>query len=485
MAAILVVVATACSRGTTSAAKFNPAGSTPTATQSGAWSSCGNDFQCTTLAVPLDYSHPNGETIKLALIRKPATDPSQRIGSILTNPGGPGASGIDFLKQFASSMAGLNTRFDLIGFDPRGVGQSAPVRCLTGPQEDAFNALDGVLDDPIEKAAGIQADKDFAAGCKAMSGKLLAFVDTASVARDMDRIRAWLGDAKLTYLGFSYGTYLGEWYAHLFPTHVRALVLDGVLDPALSPNDLSLTQTKALQSNLTAWAADCKAKADCQFGRSGDPMTKIVNLLQTLDDHPMQVGSRQLTRALAIYGIGVTLYDVSGWPFLDQALTSAVGGNGSQLLAFADDYLGRSANGTYDNETDSNVAINCIDKSVPTDIATYDALGPAFAEASPVFGPSFQYGNLVCAYWPVAAKGQAGPLSVDGAPPILLVGGLYDPITPYTWAQAANQEISGSVLLTRRGYGHTSYAASTCAQAAEDAYLLELTLPAAGTVCTS
>lgn len=485
MAAILVVVATACTRGGASAAKFSPAGSTPTASRSGVWSSCGGGFQCATLAVPLDYSHPNGETIKIALIRKPATDPAQRIGSILTNPGGPGAPGIDFLKQFASSMSGLNTRFDLVGFDPRGVGQSAPVRCLTGPQEDAYNALDGVLDDPIEKAAAVQADKDFAAGCQAMSGKLLPFVDTQSVARDMDRIRAWLGDAKLTYLGFSYGTYLGEWYAHLFPTHVRALSLDGVLDPALSPNDISLTQTRALQSNLAAWAADCKAKPDCQFGRTGDPMSKIINMLQTLDDHPMQIGSRQLTRALAIYGIGVTLYDVSGWPFLDQALTNLAAGNGSQLLAFADDYLGRSANGTYDNETDSNVAINCIDKSVPTDIATYDALGPAFAQASPVFGPSFQYGNLVCAYWPYPAKGPAGPLSDDGAPPILLVGGLYDPITPYAWAQAANQEMAGSVLLTRRGYGHTSYAASSCAQAAEDAYLIDLTLPAAGTVCTT
>ena len=485
MAAIVVVVATACTRGTTSAAKFNQAGSTPTATKSGAWSSCGNGFQCATLAVPLDYSHPNGETIKLALIRKPATDPAQRIGSILTNPGGPGASGIDFLKSFASSMTGLNTRFDLVGFDPRGVGQSTPVRCLTGPQEDAYNALDGVLDDPIEKAAAIQADKDFAAGCQAMSGKLLPYVDTRNVARDMDRIRAWLGDAKLTYLGFSYGTYLGEWYAHLFPTHVRALALDGVVDPALSPNDLAITQARALQGNLAAWAANCKATSTCQFGRSGDPMLKIENLLQSLDDHPLQVGSRQLTRALALYGIGLPLYDQSGWPFLDQALTSAVQGNGAQLLAYSDAYSGRSANGMYDNETDSNTAINCIDKSVPTDIATYDALGPAFAQASPVFGPSFQYGYLVCAYWPVPAKGPAGALSDDGAPPILLVGGTDDPITPYAWAQATNQEMAGSVLLTRRGFGHTSYAASSCAQAAEDAYLIDLTLPAAGTVCSS
>jgi pimeloyl-ACP methyl ester carboxylesterase len=484
MAAILVVVATACTRGSTTAAKLSPI-PTSSPVQRAAWSSCGGGFQCATLPVPLDYAHPNGETIKLALIRKPATDSAHRIGSILTNPGGPGAPGIDFLKGIAPALANLNGRFDLVSFDPRGVGQSAPVRCLTGPQEDTFNALDGVLDDPIEKAAGIQADRDFAAGCQSMSGKLLPFIDTQSVARDMDRIRAWLGDSKLTYLGFSYGTYLGEWYAHLFPTHVRALALDGVLDPAISPNDLSLAQVKGLQQNLEAWAADCKAKVSCQFGRNGDPMTKIVNLLQTLDDHPMQVGARQLTRALAIYGIGVTLYDTGGWPYLDQALTAAAGGNGGLLLAFADAYLGRQSNGTYDNETDSNVAINCIDHPVPTDIASYDALGAAFASASPVFGPSFQYGNLVCAYWPVPAKGQSGALTIDGAPPILLVGGSNDPITPYSWAQSANQEIAGSVLLTRRGYGHTSYEASACAQAAEDAYLIDLTLPPVGTVCSS
>lgn len=484
MAAIVVLVATACSRGP-SAAKLNPVGSTPTATQSGAWSSCGKGFQCATLAVPLDYSHPNGETIKIALIRKPATDSSQRIGSVLLNPGGPGVAGIQFLRDFAPSAASLNARFDLVSFDPRGVGQSAPVRCLTGPQEDAFNALDGTLDDPIEKAAAIQADKDFVAGCEAMSGKLLPYVDSQSVARDMDRIRAWLGDPKLSYLGFSYGTYLGQLYAHLFPTHVRALVLDGVVDAALSPNDLSITQARALQMNLDAWAADCKAKPKCQFGRSGDPVAKIVNLLQTLDDHPMQVGSRQLTRALAIYGIGLTLYDTSGWPFLDQALTNAAAGNGEQLLAYADGYLGRSANGTYDNSTDANLAINCLDKSVPSDIAAYDALGPAFAAASPVFGPAFQYGYVPCAYWPVPAKGKAGPISADGVPPILLVGGLYDPITPYAWAQSTNQQLAGSVLLTRRGYGHTSYASSSCAQAAEDAYLIDLTIPAAGTVCST
>jgi len=481
--AILVVVATACTRGSTNVAKHAPSPS-PASTKV-SWTGCGGGFQCGTLAVPLDYSHPYRETIRIALIRKPATDTAHRIGSLLTNPGGPGASGIDYLKSSVSTLANLNTRFDLIGFDPRGTGQSSPIRCLTGPQEDAFNALDSVLDDPIEKAAAIQADKDFAAGCQEMSGKVLPYVDTASVARDMDRIRAALGDSKLTYLGFSYGTYIGEWYAHLFPTHVRALVLDGVLDPAMSANDFLLEQIKGLQTNLEAFAADCKAKATCQLGRSGDPLAKMVNLLNTLDNHPLQVGDRQLTRALALYGIGVTLYNTDGWPYLDQALTAALQGNGRLLLTFSDLYLGRQSNGSYDTETDSNIAINCLDHQVPSDIASYDALGPAFAKASPVFGAAFQYGNLICAYWPVAAKVPDGPLTVDGAPPILLVAGTNDPITPYALGVSVAQEIPGSVLLTRRGYGHTSYGTSACAGAAIEAYFLQLTVPANGTVCNS
>ncbi|HET7467430.1 MAG TPA: alpha/beta hydrolase [Candidatus Dormibacteraeota bacterium] len=482
VAAIVVVAVSACTRGA-GFAKFSPP-STPKADKI-AWSSCGGGFQCGSLTVPLDYSNPNGDTIKIALIRKPATDSAHRIGSLLTNPGGPGASGIDYLKSSASSLRNLNVRFDLIGFDPRGTGQSSPIRCLTGPQEDAFNALDSVLDDPVEKAAAIQADKDFVAGCQQMSGKLLPYVDTPSVARDMDRIRAALGDTKLSYLGFSYGSFLGEWYAHLFPSHVRALALDGVLDPALPANDFLLQQIKGLQSNLDAFAADCKTKSTCQLGRSGDPVSKMVNLLNQLDNHPMQVGGRQLTRALALYGIGVTLYDQTTWPYLDQAVSTALAGNGQLLLRFSDVYLGRQADGSYDTETDSNIAINCLDHQVPTDIASYDALGPSFAAASPVFGAAFQYGNLICAYWPVPAKVPPGALSVDGSPPILLVGGLDDPITPYAWAQGAAKEMKDSVLLTRRGYGHTSYGSSTCAQAATDAYLLELRLPATGTICTS
>lgn len=485
IATIVVLITTACTRTSHSSATTSPSPSPSASAQTLSWTSCGGGFDCASLTVPLDYSNPgNGKTIQIAIIRKPALDQANRIGSVLTNPGGPGASGIQYLREAAGGMVNLNKRFDLIGFDPRGVGQSAPVRCLTGPQEDAFNALDPVWDDPQERAAGIQADKDFAAGCMKLSGDILPFVDTESAARDMDQMRVALGDQKLTYLGFSYGSFLGETYAHLFPSHIRALSLDGVIDPTTSPNDMLLEQVRSFQKNLEAFAADCKSRQSCQFGRSGDPLTKIKALLDRLDNSPMQVGSRTLTRSLAIIGIITPLYDPSTWSYLDQGLTLAEQGKGQLLLSFSDIYLTRHPDGTYDNENDANYAINCMDRAVPTDIAQFDQLAASYAAASPILGPAEQYSNLVCAYWPVPPKGHVGPLTADGAPPILLVGGTDDPATPYSWAQAANQQIAGSVLLTRRGNGHVSYDKSRCAQEAEDTYLISLTLPAAGTVCT-
>jgi pimeloyl-ACP methyl ester carboxylesterase len=483
-AVIAVLVATGCTSNGSASAGPSPAASPGQI----AWTSCNTGFQCGTLQVPLDYSHPDAGTIGIALIRKPALDQANRIGSVLTNPGGPGASGIQFLLGEAPSMANLNQRFDLIGFDPRGVGQSAPVKCLTGPQEDAFDALDSVLDDPQEKQAAVQADKDLAAGCLALSARVLPFVDTVSAARDMDLIRAALGDTKLTYLGFSYGTFLGETYAHLFPTRVRALALDGVVDPSLSANDLVLAQLQGFQQNLEAFLADCTSRRSsvppCAYAASGDPATKLTALMNRLDKTPLPVGSRALTRALALTGVALALYSQSYWPLLDAALTAADQGNGAPLLSLADYYNGRNSDGTYDNELEANLAINCLDRPVSTDITTYDQLGPTYAKISPLFGASFQYSNLGCVYWPVKPTGHPGPLTANGAPPILLVGGTDDPATPYAWAQAVNQQLAGSVLLTRNGNGHTSYDASACAHSAIDAYLINLTLPAPGTVCT-
>ena len=486
-ATVLILVtflATACVQTANPTAKTTP---TSSGGQQLKWTDCGGGFQCTTVTVPLDYANPNSGTIGIAINRKPATDPAHRIGSVLTDPGGPGASGIQFLRGEAASMSNLNTRFDLIGLDLRGTGQSAPVRCVDATQMDAFNALDPVLDDPQEKQATISADQAFAAGCEQRSAAILPFVDTVSAAKDMDVIRAALGDQKLTYFGFSYGTFLGLHYAQLFPTHVRAIVLDGPVDPTLSANDLLYAQLVSFESNLQAFMTDCRARktaaSPCAYAQSGDPYTKLLALMQRLDSAPLQVGNRQLTRGLAITGVLFTLYDQSYWPYLDQALTLADRNNGALLLQLADYYNGRNSDGTYSNETEANVAVNCLDRTVPTDIGSFDALGPSYASAAPLFGPAFQYSNLLCAYWPVKAHSTLGPITAPGAPPVLVVGGTGDPATPYAWAQAVNQQLSGSVLLTREGNGHTSYNSSACAKQLIDAYLIDLSLPAVGTVC--
>lgn len=421
--------------------------------------------------------------------RKPATNSSQRIGSLLINPGGPGASGIDWLVGSAPAFAILNRRFDLVGFDPRGIGRSAPVRCLDGPHMDAFVALDGVLDDPQEKADAIQADKDFAAGCAQLSGKVLPFVDTVSAAKDMDMMRSALGDDQFNYLGFSYGTYLGEHYAHLFPTRIRAMVLDAVLDPSLSADDLNISQAASFEQNLQAFLANCKAHVSttpkCAYSQSGDPASKLNALMQKLDKTPLPVGNRLLTRALAQTGVAQQLYDQSLWPELDLGLTQADEDHGSLLLSFADSYMKRHTDGTYDNEIEANYAVNCLDHPAQTDLSAYDKLGPIYERASAFFGPSFQYSNLPCAFWPAQPTGRAGPLTASGAPPILLVGGTNDPATPYAWAQAAHKQMAGSIFVTRQGNGHGSYGVSICATIAEINYLISLTLPAEGTVCTS
>ncbi len=465
-------------------AKHSP---TPSLPQPGpiAWTDCGGGFQCGTLQVPLDYDHPDGRKISLALVRAKAKDQARRIGSLLMNPGGPGESGIEFLRSDVSSMSNLNRRFDLVTWDPRGVAASTPVACIDGPQQDAYLALDTVLDDPQEKNVAIQAMKDFAAGCQRRSGDLLPFMDSASTAKDMDQIRAAVGDQKLTYLGFSYGTYIGQWYAHLFPSHVRALSLDGVVDSTVPANEALLGQVVGFEQNLQSFLADCRSRTSCGYGRRGDPGSKLTALMTRLDSTPLKVGGRQLTRALAMTGLLVTLYDQSLWRYLDQALTAAENGDGRILLLLADAYNHRNADGTYANLFNGAFhSAYCLDFPVPTDVAEYDRLGPTFVKASPLFGPWSQYSNLQCAFWPVKPKNPKGPGTVTGAPPILLVGGTNDPATPYEEAVAVSKQIEGSVLLTRQGNGHTSYDSSACTHAAEDAYLLNLTLPAAGTTCS-
>jgi pimeloyl-ACP methyl ester carboxylesterase len=479
---LAVLVISACKVPSPSAAPTP----SPTTHAELAWTDCTDGFQCSTLQVPLDYTRPEGRDISLALIRKPVTDPSRRIGSLLMNPGGPGGSGVRFLRAFVPYLKNLNSRFDLVSWDPRGVGASTPVTCLDGPQLDAFLALDSVLDDQQESDAFFKANQAFAVGCSHRSGDLLPFMDSESTARDMDSIRVALGDSKLTYLGFSYGTFIGQWYAHLFPTHVRALALDGVVDSTVTGRSLALTQLRGFETNLEAYLAGCTTRTTCTLARAGDPRVKLVALMDGLDRTPLPVGDRQLTRSLAMTAVLATMYDQLRWKDLDNALTALDGGDGRKMLAIADDFNERSPDGTYGSLVNGAFAATaCLENPpAPTEILSPDPVGGEILRASPFFGPWEEWHGVYCAFWPELPRAYH-PLTINGVPPILLVGASNDPATPYVWAQNVSKQIPKSVLLTRVGNGHTSYGFSDCISAAEDAYLTNLVLPSEGTTCTS
>src|SRR5690348_14082657 len=342
-----------------------------------AWTDCGGGFQCGSLPVPLDYSQPDGRKISLALLRKPAVDQSQRIGSLLMNPGGPGESGIDFMRSDVSSLSNLNRRFDLVTWDPRGVAASTPIACIDGPTLDQYLALDSVLDDAQEKQAAIQADKDFAAACQRRFGDILPFLDSESTARDMDQIRVAVGDTKLTYLGFSYGTFIGQWYAHLFPTRVRALALDGVVDSTVNGRSAALTQLSGFEKNLEAYLADCTTRPACSLTRGGDPRGKLVALMDRLDRTPLPVGNRQLTRSLAMMAMLATMYDQLRWKDLDSALNALEAGDGTLMLAIADHWNERNPDGTYSNFVNGAFAATaCLESPpAPTELLSPDPAG--------------------------------------------------------------------------------------------------------------
>ncbi|MGB9282122.1 MAG: alpha/beta hydrolase [Pseudonocardiaceae bacterium] len=495
----LVLVLAGCSRSTTgnSAAAAGPAGLERFSSQKLAWSSCAQIFQCTSLVVPLDYRHPAGRTIALAVIRATATDAAHRIGSLITNPGGPGGSGVDFVKQSYPAQPGqpshfdpsLRADFDIVGFDPRGVGQSAPVTCLTDTQLDQYTSLDPDPTTPSEVAAVVTGDKTFATGCQTHSAMLLPYVGTPNAARDMDILRAALGDQKMYYLGASYGTYLGAIYAGLFPTHIARAVLDGPEAPNLTTKQLDLGQAQGFQTELTRFIADCVTHADCPLGTDATTAGhKLADFFASTQVHPLPTGtSRMLDEALAETGVVVTMYDSpQSWPILRSALATAMAGNGRELLRLSDLYDERDPRtGHYSNEIEANVAINCLDHSDPVrTIGDVQAELPAYEHASPLLGASFAWADLMCAYWPVPAKSQPHPIHYAGSPPILVVGTVHDPATPYPSAQDMAQQLGSAVLLTYNGDGHTAYGrGSRCIDSAVDTYLTQGAVPAAGTVC--
>ncbi|MFE7779935.1 alpha/beta hydrolase [Streptomyces nigrescens] len=467
-----------------------PASLRPYYDQKLSWRPCSvAGFECATMKAPLDYAKPSADTdLKLAVARKKATGPGSRIGSLQVNPGGPGGSAIDYLQQYAPQPAPVRARYDLVAMDPRGVDHSEPVECLTDKQMDRYTQTDVTPDSPAEVNKLISAYRSFAKGCASRAGKLLSHVSTIEAARDMDVLRAVLGDKKLTYVGASYGTFLGATYAGLYPSRVGRMVLDGAMDPALDSRTVNLNQTAGFNTAFSAFAADCIKHKDCPLGTTSveDGSRQLSALFKKLDAHPVATGEeRKLTESLATTGVVAAMYDERAWPVLREYLAQAKAGNGRGLLTLSDSYYERDPNGTYANQMYANPAVNCLDlASAFNGPDQVRAALPSFRKASPVFGENFAWAALNCAYWPVKPTGTAHRIEAKGAAPILVVGTTRDPATPYTWAKALAAQLSSATLLTYEGDGHTAYGrGSQCIDTAINNYLLKGTVPPKGKRC--
>lgn len=459
----------------------------PFYTQTIAWADC-DGFHCAQVTAPLDWSDPGAGQIQLALKRLPASG-GQPVGSLLLNPGGPGGSGLEFLPAFAKTAGErLRSSYDLVAFDPRGVGDSTPVRCLDDATKDVFLARDYSPDTPDGLAALAADARAFGEACATNTGPLLGHVDTQSVARDLDLLRAVLGDETLSYLGFSYGTQLGATYAALYPARVGRMVLDGGIDLTLDSHQVNLQQAEGFERALRNYVQSCQAGSGCPLtGGVEDGLAQIKGLVERAKADPLPTASgRELTQSLAFYGIAVTLYANETWSYLSQALGQALDkGDGTALLAFADIYNKRNADGTFaSNSMEVFRAVNCLDSASATDVETMRREAAEILAVAPTLGASFGYGGVFCEDWPYPPVEQDLDLSAEGAPPIVVIGTTQDPATPYAWSQGLAGTLSSGVLVTFEGEGHTAYGRSNdCIASAVDGYLVDGAVPADGLTC--
>ncbi|WP_128379567.1 alpha/beta hydrolase [Streptomyces cavernae] len=451
----------------------------------------GAKWQCATMKTPLDWDDPDGETIGLALIRARANGADdQRIGSLIFNFGGPGGSGVATLPAFGADYATLRTRYDLVSFDPRGVGRSAPVECEDDARLDAYFQQDTTPDDATERRNYLDTTKAFNAACERRSRKMLPHVGTTDAARDMDLMRQVLGDDKLYYFGISYGTELGGVYAHLFPKKVGRAVFDAVVDPTQNPEQGSLGQARGFQRALDNYAEGCASQVEtCPVGDTAqDVKDRIARFLADLDARPIPgIFPRRLTQGAATTGIAQALYSKDFWPYLTDGLEQAYAGDGTTLMLLSDSLNGRNEDGQYSNLVPANVSINCADDKPRYTTADVERSLPRFRAVSPLFGDFLAWGLVSCTDWAVPGAANHPDVSAPGAAPILVVGNTGDPATPYEGARKMVRALGPGVgvELTYRGQGHGAYGSgSRCVRRAVDGYLLGGQIPASGTVCT-
>lgn len=448
------------------------------------WEAYGTSgLQCARLAVPLDYDHPKRATIELTIVRRPADDPTVATPLVI-NPGGPGGSGIAALRAAGLELPPeVLRRFDLIGVDPRGVGQSTPVDCAD--RLDALFDIDLTNENLDVRSTQLDRIQKIVRQCRARSGELLEHVDTQSAARDLDRVRQALGVDQISYLGYSYGTYLGAVYADRFPERIRAAVLDGAVGPDYAGSELTLDSESGFVELLDDALVDCSNNPGCSFRVPGDPDTTYDDLMTRLQTEPIKIGDRRLGRGLAELGVATILYEGrDGWPDLMDALTTAYYGDGTALLALSDSYTGRRRDGSYSNEVEAHAAISCIEVGRRPTRADARAKVRGISQEPARFEVVDVMLSLPCTFWPAPPVTPRRNLDARGAAPILVVGTNGDPVTPIEGAELLADALDSGQLLRWEGDAHTAFGrGNDCIDTAVTRYLVDLTLPPDGTSC--
>lgn len=438
-----------------------------------AWHRCG-PVECASVIVPLDYARPRGHRIRLFVSRSAAT--GKREGSLFYNPGGPGASAAEAAAVLPLLLPhSVTERFDLVGVDPRGAGGSAPLDC--GADHTELYSIDPTIEDTRDREALLTASSNYAQGCREGSGQELAHVGTRDAARDLDAVRAAMGDAQLSYLGVSYGTAIGQVYAELFPTRIRSMVLDGVLE--LGPTGLELAAEQALgfETALQSYAADCPDRDTCPAPDAIGAVEEVLARAEAPGGVPAPAATRPAGPGEAAIGITHALYSEAAWPELDEAVARSLDGDGSSLVGLADQYLAVGDFELY-------FAISCLDFAWPTgDPDAFLTAAKATALEAPHFGEALTTDYVRCAFWPTAPQPLTA-VTAPGTPPILVISTTGDPATPYHAGVAVAERLDNGVLVTHRGEGHGVVGGgNACIDALLAAYLIDGAVPEHGTVC--
>jgi pimeloyl-ACP methyl ester carboxylesterase len=441
------------------------------------WQGCGHGFFCSTMLAPLDYAKPDGTAITLMVAKRPAKS-DEPLGSLIINPGGPGGSGVGYVGYF--DAAGL-ADYDIVGWDPRGVGRSTPVNCWGQADLDRYFAMDSSPDDAAELQARIDEQTDFGRSCLDRSGALLEHISTMDTVRDLDLLRGLVGDAKLNYFGASYGTRIGALYAEMYPQRVGRMILDGAVDVN---NSSKITQVDGFERALHHFAQWC-AEDNCRMGSQQDDVIHVIkDFLDRLDQQPLKASDdRTLSQQQGVEAVFYSMYGgTSSWPMLREALDKAVfDKDGSKMLQLADASDRRNRDGSYGQLNYAFPAIRCLD-SQDNSVRVAERRLAQESRSAPILGP-LNGPDLVCARWPVKSAPKPPKVDVASAPPIMVIGTTGDPATPYEYAQSMARELGSGVLVTLDGEGHLAYGQSACVRKLVVAYLVDDEVPADGTRC--